>query len=77
MPSPRASLTAAAVFLAAAGPAAAVPVTLTPGPFSADPGSAPATRETAVSLPAARAAGQKVADIPTLVKKLVDEAKAL
>lgn len=50
MPSPRASLTAAAVFLAAAGPAAAVPVTLTPGPFSADPGSAPATRETGVSI---------------------------
>ena len=37
----------------------------------------PATRERGVTLPAARAAGQKVADIPTLVKKLVDEAKAL
>ena len=31
----------------------------------------------AVELPPPRAAGQKVADIPTLVKKLVDEAKAL
>jgi electron transfer flavoprotein beta subunit len=38
---------------------------------------APATKELGVTLPAARAAGQKVADIPTLVKKLVDEAKAL
>ena len=37
----------------------------------------PTTRQVAVSLPAARAAGQKVADIPTLVRKLVDEAKAL
>ena len=37
----------------------------------------PATRELGITLPAARAAGQKVADIPTLVKKLVDEAKAL
>lgn len=35
------------------------------------------TREQAVTLPPARAAGQKVADIPTLVQKLVDEAKAL
>ena len=38
---------------------------------------AAATREIGIILPAARAAGQKVADIPTLVKKLVDEAKAL
>ncbi|MBK9031358.1 MAG: electron transfer flavoprotein subunit beta/FixA family protein [Myxococcales bacterium] len=38
---------------------------------------APATRQLAVTLPTARAAGQKVADIPTLVQKLVDEAKAL
>lgn len=38
---------------------------------------APATRELAITLPPARAAGQKVADIPTLVAKLVDEAKAL
>lgn len=36
-----------------------------------------AIREQSVTLPPARAAGQKVADIPTLVKKLVDEAKAL
>ncbi|MEZ4400925.1 MAG: electron transfer flavoprotein subunit beta/FixA family protein [Kofleriaceae bacterium] len=36
-----------------------------------------ATRELSVALPPARAAGQKVADIPTLVAKLVDEAKAL
>jgi len=36
-----------------------------------------ATSEKKVELPAARAAGQIVADIPTLVKKLVDEAKAL
>ncbi len=35
------------------------------------------TREVAVELPAARAAGQIVADIPTLVKKLADEAKAI
>ena len=35
------------------------------------------TRQTGVSLPPARAAGQKVADVPTLVKKLVDEAKVL
>ena len=35
------------------------------------------TRQVGTSLPAARAAGQKVADVPTLVRKLVDEAKAL
>jgi electron transfer flavoprotein beta subunit len=39
--------------------------------------TAPATRELSVSLPPARAAGQKVADVATLVKKLVEEAKAL
>ena len=38
---------------------------------------AASTSEKKVELPAARAAGQIVADIPTLVKKLVDEAKAL
>jgi electron transfer flavoprotein beta subunit len=36
-----------------------------------------ATSEKKIELPAARKAGQIVADIPTLVKKLVDEAKAL
>ena len=35
------------------------------------------TRQLGVTLPPARAAGQKVADIPALVQKLVDEAKAL
>jgi electron transfer flavoprotein beta subunit len=34
-------------------------------------------KETVVTLPPPRAAGQIVADIPTLVKKLADEAKAL
>ena len=37
----------------------------------------PATKETGVRLPPPRPPGQIVADIPTLVKKLVDEAKAL
>ncbi len=37
----------------------------------------PVTAEKSVLLPPPRAAGQIVADIPTLVKKLVDEAKAL
>jgi electron transfer flavoprotein beta subunit len=37
----------------------------------------PVIKELSVSLPPARAAGQIVADIPTLVKKLADEAKAL
>jgi electron transfer flavoprotein beta subunit len=37
----------------------------------------PAIKELAVTLPPPRAAGQIVADIPTLVKKLADEAKAL
>ena len=37
----------------------------------------PSIRELSVTLPPARAAGQFVADVPTLVKKLVEEAKAL
>jgi electron transfer flavoprotein beta subunit len=37
----------------------------------------PMIRELSVTLPPPRAAGQIVADIPTLVKKLADEAKAL
>jgi electron transfer flavoprotein beta subunit len=37
----------------------------------------PVIREIAVSLPPPRAAGQIVADIPTLVKKLAEEAKVL
>jgi electron transfer flavoprotein beta subunit len=37
----------------------------------------PVVHETSVVLPPPRAAGQIVADIPTLVKKLADEAKAL
>ncbi len=37
----------------------------------------PMIKETGVVLPPPRAAGQIVADIPTLVKKLADEAKAL
>ena len=37
----------------------------------------PAIKETGVRLPPPRPPGQIVADIPTLVKKLVDEAKAL
>ena len=36
-----------------------------------------ATTLVRITLPAARATGQKVADVPTLVRKLVDEAKAL
>ena len=45
----------------------------------ADYGAAPAAaiKELNVTLPPPRAAGQIVADIPTLVKKLADEAKAL
>jgi len=39
--------------------------------------SAPAIKEQSVTLPPPRAAGQIVADIPTLVKKLADEAKVL
>ena len=37
----------------------------------------PAIKEQSVVLPPPRAAGQIVADIPTLVKKLADEAKVL
>ncbi|MBA3539273.1 MAG: electron transfer flavoprotein subunit beta/FixA family protein [Deltaproteobacteria bacterium] len=37
----------------------------------------PSIKETGVTLPPPRAAGQIVADIPTLVKKLADEAKVL
>jgi electron transfer flavoprotein beta subunit len=43
--------------------------------FGAEP--RPMIKEVGVTLPPARAAGQIVADIPTLVKKLVEEAKAL
>jgi electron transfer flavoprotein beta subunit len=45
----------------------------------ADHGAAPAAviKEQSVALPPPRAAGQIVADIPTLVKKLADEAKVL
>ena len=45
----------------------------------ADYGAAPAPviQEKSVALPPPRAAGQIVADIPTLVKKLADEAKVL
>jgi electron transfer flavoprotein beta subunit len=39
--------------------------------------AAPVIKETTVTLPPPRAAGQIVADIPTLVKKLVEEAKVL
>jgi len=39
--------------------------------------AAPVIKELSVTLPPPRAAGQIVADIPTLVKKLADEAKAL
>jgi electron transfer flavoprotein beta subunit len=42
-----------------------------------DAAPALAIKELSVVLPAARAAGQIVADIPTLVKKLADEAKVL
>ena len=45
----------------------------------ADYGAAPSPviQEQSVTLPPPRAAGQIVADIPTLVKKLADEAKVL
>ncbi len=43
--------------------------------YGAEPASA--IKELTVTLPPPRAAGQIVADIPTLVKKLADEAKAL
>ena len=41
------------------------------------PDAKPVIREVAVVLPPPRAAGQLVADVPTLVKKLAEEAKAL
>ena len=37
----------------------------------------PVIKEISVTLPPARAAGQIVADIPTLVKKLAEEAKVI
>ena len=45
----------------------------------ADYGAAPAPviKEVSVSLPPPRAAGQLVPDVPTLVKKLAEEAKVL
>ena len=43
--------------------------------YGAEP--TPVIKELSVALPPPRAAGQIVADIPTLVKKLADEAKAL
>src|SRR5262249_23968515 len=45
----------------------------------ADYGAAPSPviKEVSVSLPPPRAAGQLVADVPTLVKKLAEEAKVL
>jgi len=45
----------------------------------ADYGAEPkaSIKELSVTLPPPRAAGQLVADVPTLVKKLADEAKAL
>jgi electron transfer flavoprotein beta subunit len=45
------------------------------GDYGADP--KPMIREVGVTLPPPRAAGQIVADIPTLVKKLADEAKVI
>ncbi len=41
------------------------------------PDAKPVIREVGVTLPPPRAAGQLVADVPTLVKKLAEEAKAL
>jgi electron transfer flavoprotein beta subunit len=41
------------------------------------PDAKPVIRELSVTLPPPRSAGQFVADVPTLVKKLADEAKAL
>jgi electron transfer flavoprotein beta subunit len=41
------------------------------------PDAKPVIREVGVVLPPPRAAGQLVADVPTLVKKLAEEAKAL
>jgi electron transfer flavoprotein beta subunit len=45
------------------------------GDYGAEPKAV--IKELSVSLPPPRAAGQFVADVPTLVKKLADEAKAL
>jgi electron transfer flavoprotein beta subunit len=45
------------------------------GDFGAEPKAV--IKELSVTLPPPRAAGQFVADVPTLVKKLADEAKAL
>jgi electron transfer flavoprotein beta subunit len=45
------------------------------GDYGAEP--KPMIREVSVSLPPPRAAGQIVADIPTLVKKLAEEAKVI
>jgi electron transfer flavoprotein beta subunit len=45
------------------------------GDYGAEP--APKVKEVTVTLPPPRAAGQIVADIPTLVKKLAEEAKVL
>jgi len=50
-------------------------VTAKLGDYGAEP--APQIKELSVTLPPPRAAGQIVADVPTLVKKLADEAKAL
>ncbi len=52
------------------------PMTITKlADYGAEP--QPVVKELSVTLPPPRAAGQIVADIPTLVKKLADEAKAL
>ena len=45
--------------------------------YGAQSDQPPVIKEVNVTLPALRAAGQIVADIPTLVKKLVEEAKVL
>ena len=45
------------------------------GDYGAEPKAL--IKELSVTLPPPRAAGQFVADVPTLVKKLADEAKAL
>ncbi len=50
-------------------------VTAKLGDYGAE--AAPVIKELSVTLPPPRAAGQIVADVPTLVKKLADEAKAL
>lgn len=50
MSRPRISTITAAVFLAATGPAAAVPVVIGPGPYSATPDAAPPTRDTVMAV---------------------------